>query len=301
MINNKMHPLELTGLKPIMNISSGSPDVIIGLLDGSVDVNHPAFQGANIKTATHSQLTACKSASDMACVHGTFVTGILSAKRGVSAPAICPDCSIFLNPIFEQPFHNGLKHEDVQPPSITPKELSKAITETIDFGAKIINLSAGLSVSSITSYDEIKESYDYALQKGVIIVVAAGNQGNIGSNPLVNHEWPIPVAACDADGRLGAISNFGHSIGTRGLMAPGINIKSAYPGGQYIHMSGTSFAAPFVTGALALLWSVFTKATAAELILALKRGSSSNHRHPSIIPPILNVNETYRLLKNTTT
>jgi subtilisin family serine protease len=48
-------------------------------------------------------------------------------------------------------------------------------------------------------------------------------------------------------------------------MAPGVNIKSAYPRGQYVQMSGTSFAAPFVTRAIALLWSIFTKATAAEI------------------------------------
>ena len=44
-------------------------------------------------------------------------------------------------------------------------------------------------------------------------------------------------------------------------MAPGVNIKSVYPGGQYTHMSGTSFAAPFVTGGIALLWSIFPNVT----------------------------------------
>jgi hypothetical protein len=73
------------------------------------------------------------------------------------------------------------------------------------------------------------------------IVVAAGNQGNIGNISLINHEWPIPVAACDANGKLDPMSNFGPSIGKRGLMAPGVNIRSAYPGGQYTHMSGTIF------------------------------------------------------------
>jgi subtilisin family serine protease len=291
-----MDPLRLTGLEYLMNISNGNPDIVIGVIDGPIDITHPAFHGSKIELV-HSKIVDCKNANDMACVHGTFITGIISAKRGSSAPAICPGCKIILNPIFKQNRNNDLKGKDTLLPSTTPGEVAKAIIETIDMGAKIINLSMSLSTFSLTSYDDLRESYDYALQNGVIIVVAAGNQGNIGNNSLINHQWPIPVAACDGNGRLDSISNFGYSIGNRGLMAPGVNIKSAYPRGQYVQMSGTSFAAPFVTGAIALLWSIFTKATAAEIILSLTRDKLS--RRPSIIPRMLNVEETYKVLKNT--
>jgi len=292
-----MHPLKLTGLQYLMDISKGNPDIVIGVIDGPIDITHPAFHGSKIELLD-SKIVDCKNANDMACVHGTFVTGILAAKRGSSAPAICPGCKIILNPIFKQNRNNDL-NEDTFLPSTTPEEVAKAIIETINMGAKIINLSMSLSTFSLTSYDDLRESYDYALQNGVIIVVAAGNQGNIGNNSLINHQWPIPVAACDGNGRLDSISNFGYSIGNRGLMAPGVNIRSAYPSGQYVQMSGTSFAAPFVTGAIALLWSIFTKATAAEIILSLTRDKLS--RRPSIIPRMLNVEETYKVLKNTST
>ena len=59
-----------------------------------------------------------------------------------------------------------------------------------------------------------------------IIVAASGNQGNIGSISLIHNQWIIPVAACNEYGRLDPMSNFGPSIGIRGLMAPGINITS---------------------------------------------------------------------------
>jgi subtilisin family serine protease len=240
-----MDPLSQTGLQSLMRSSSGHPDVVVGIIDGPIDLNHPAFQLSNIKTVRDSQFNACKNASSIACLHGTFVAGILCAKRGLSAPAICPNCKIVLNPIFKEV--NNTNKKDVMFPS--------AIIETVDAGTQVINLSLGLSSSLLTTYDKLQQSYDYALQKGVIIVAAAGNQGNIGNISLIKHEWLIPVAACDENGKLDSMSNFGPSIGNRGLMAPGVNIMSTYPGGQYSRMSGSSFAAPFVTGGIALLRS----------------------------------------------
>jgi subtilisin family serine protease len=294
-----MDPLTQIGLQSLMDVSSGRPDVVIGIIDGPVELNHPAFQTSNIRTIRDSQFSACKTASSIACSHGTFIAGILCAKRGLSAPAICPGCKIILNPIFKEDMmeDNTSEKKGMMLPSTTAEELSNAIIETVDAGARIINLSLGLSTSSLTRYDILQQAYDYSLRKGVIIVVAAGNQGHIGDISLINHQWPIPVAACNEDGKLDPISNFGPSIGNRGVMAPGINIKSTYPGGQYARMSGTSFAAPFVTGAIALLWSVLPNVAAAAIIQSIKRTTSFNHRR-SIIPQLLNVGASWNILKN---
>jgi subtilisin family serine protease len=282
-----------------MGNSAGSPEVSIGLIDGPVDFSHSAFQGSNITTVKEHQLGICKNASSKACMHGTFVAGILCAKRDSSAPAICPGCKIILYPILPEnnlcSINNDTDNTNIS--GITTNELSNAIIETIDAGAKIINLSLGLSTSSMIVYKELVEAYDYACQKGVIIVGAAGNQGNIGSTSLFNHPWIIPVAACDQYNRPAPQSNFGPLIGKHGLMAPGINITSTYPGGQYTKMSGTSFATPFVTGTIALLTSIFPKATATEVTFSVK-GSGSDRR-TSIIPPLLNAEQALLTLENT--
>jgi subtilisin family serine protease len=289
-----MDPLNQTWLQPLMNISSGHPDVVIGVIDGPVDLDHPALHLSKIKTIRDSQFKACKNASSIACSHGTFIAGILCAKRGLSAPAICPSCKIILNPIFIEEMNNTTNKHIVFP-SATPEELANAIIETVDAGARIINLSLALSSSSLTTYGNLQQAYDHALHNGVILVVAAGNQGNIGNISLINHQWPIPVAACDENSQLDPTSNFGPSIGKRGIMAPGVNIRSTYPGEKYTNMSGTSFAVPFVTGSIALLWSVFPNATATAIIQSITR-ATSNRR--SIIPPLLNVEAARNKLKN---
>jgi len=93
-----MDPLKQSGLDTLKCLSTGHPKITIGLFDFS----HPAYQGSKIRIIKKWQLAACKDASNIACSHGTFIAGILSSKRGLAAPGICPDCEIILNPNFQQ-------------------------------------------------------------------------------------------------------------------------------------------------------------------------------------------------------
>jgi hypothetical protein len=95
-------PIKQTKLHSLMNISRGSREVSIGIIDGPIDFDHPAFKKARIRAVKDSQLSSCKRASSIACMHGTFVSGILCADRGLDAPAICPDCEVVLFPIFKE-------------------------------------------------------------------------------------------------------------------------------------------------------------------------------------------------------
>lgn len=138
-----------------------------------------------------------------ACRHGTFIAGILCAKRGLASPAICPGRTLLIRPIFIDQVltsNNNKRDNDVLSfPSTTPEELSDAIIEVVDAGAVIINLSLGLSTSSLMTYPKLQEAYNYSRKHGAIIVAASGNQGNIGS---IDNQWIIPVAACDEYGIL---------------------------------------------------------------------------------------------------
>jgi subtilisin family serine protease len=284
-----MTPLELVKLTALMERTSGKPEVIVGLIDGPITIAHPDLAGAPIREIPGKRVGTCAQANSTACMHGTFVAGILCAKRTSSAPAICPNCTLLVRPIFaETPADNGPML------SATPTELAAAIIESIEAGARVLNLSAALAQPSSTSQRDIQESLDYAAQRGVIVVAAAGNQGMVGSSPITRHPWVIPIAAYDLAGRPMTQSNLGRSIGRRGLGAPGHHITSLGAEGKPLTLSGTSAAAPFVTGAVALLWSVFPAATAVEVKEAVSQAYAS--RRTAVVPPLLDAWAAYQIL-----
>jgi subtilisin family serine protease len=141
---------------------------------------------------------------------------------------------------------------------------------------------------------ELQEALDYALQRGVIAVAASGNQGTLGSSAITRHPWVIPVVACDPQRRPISYSNLGSSVGRRGLSAPGNRITSLGTEEQTLTLSGTSVAAPFVTGAIALLWSEFPTATAAEIKLAVTQGNGV--RRTTVFPPLLDAWSAYQVM-----
>src|SRR4051794_32108676 len=74
--------LHLVGLQPLMARSSGIPEIPIGLIDGPVTIDHPELVAANVHLLPGKLSGACIDASSTACAHGTFVAGILFARRG---------------------------------------------------------------------------------------------------------------------------------------------------------------------------------------------------------------------------
>jgi subtilisin family serine protease len=182
-------------------------------------------------------------------------------------------------------------------PSATPEELAAAIIDCIDAGAHVINLSAALVNATAKGERRLEEALGYCTRRGVIIVAAAGNQAAVGSSPITQHPWVIPVIASDLRGRPIGYSNLGSSFGRQGLSAPGESITSIALSGQSPAFGGTSAAAPFVTGAIALLLSVFPKATAATVKLAITAASGA--RRTTVVPPLLNAWAAYQSLLTT--
>jgi subtilisin family serine protease len=284
-----MDPLDLVKLAPLMERTSGSPQVRVGLIDGPVVTQHPDLAREYLQEIPGNNGATCTQANSTACVHGTFVAGILSAKKSSAAPAICPSCTLVIRPIFSERAEGSERM-----PSATPQELAKAILDCLEAGARVLNLSVALSQPSTSGERVLETALNEAGKRGAVVISAAGNQRTLGSTAITRHPCVIPVVAYDLQGKPLEQSTLGISIGRRGLGAPGDKITSLGTEGKPLTLGGTSAAAPFVTGAIALLWSEFPHANAIELKFAMIHASSG--RRASVVPPLLNAWGAYQYM-----
>jgi subtilisin family serine protease len=287
-----MSPLELVKLTALMEQCRGRPEIKIGLIDGPVAIDHPELASESIREIPGGSSARCSRVNSSACGHGTFVAGILCGRRGSIAPAICPDCTLLVRPIFTEDVSDR-----ASAPEATREQLAAAITDCIEAGANVINLSLSLCRASVGMERDLEAAIEYAMMRRVLVVAAAGNQGSIGGSTITRHPWVIPVVACNLQGRPAGASNLGSTIGRCGLMAPGEDVTSLGAAGGPLTSGGTSVAAPFVAGAIALLWSAHPRAAAEKVKSAVTRSPGAQRK--TIVPALLDAWSAHRLLHQT--
>lgn len=133
--------------------------------------------------------------------------------------------------------------------------LAKAIRYGVDHGGQVINMSFGTLEKSKT----LQDSIDYAKSKGVILVASAGNSNTSSPQYPAAFSGVLTTAATDLSDKKASFSNYGGYVFAD---APGVNIISAFPGGYYAVVSGTSFSAPALAATAALVRSVRTTGVA---------------------------------------
>ena len=195
--------------------------------------------------------------------HGTHVAGIIGAVRQGTAGSEGLATEVRLMSVRVVP--DGDERD---------KDVANGIRYAVDNGAQIINMSFGKGFSP--DKRAVDEAVKYAESKGVLLVHAAGNDGeDLATSPSFPNatyldggrakNW-IEVGASSWEGgdQLAAsFSNYGRA--QVDLFAPGVDILSTVPGGGYERNSGTSMAAPMVSGVAALLMSYFPQLTAADV------------------------------------
>src|SRR5262249_42105457 len=129
--------------------------------------------------------------------------------------------------------------------------IAKGTYWAVQHGARVINMSFGLSAS----YGSIQAALTYAANNNVQVVASAGNAGVSTPQFPASVKSVIAVAATDLADKKASFSNYGSTIY---VDAPGVNVISAYPGGYYAMVSGTSFSAPIVAAETALVMSAKT-------------------------------------------
>ena len=250
-------------LAKLFGDNQGDANTRIAIIDGAVDASHADFSHTPMLSIGDNEQPVCQVPGSPSCQHGTFVAGILAADRQSQAPGICPQSTLMVKPIFCE------ADQLSDCPMVTETNLAGAINRSIDAGADIINMSVGLIGPQNTLSDELAGAYDRAKENDVLLVAASGNQGSSEVNSIFKHPWVIPVAAMDEQGAIVPSSNGGDWVAEHGLLAPGKAVVSTKAGGGYQQMTGSSVAAPFVTGVLALMKSQYPQATAEQLRSAI--------------------------------
>lgn len=195
--------------------------------------------------------------------HGTHVAGIIGANRNndIGIKGIADNVRIMA--IRAVP--NGDERD---------KDVANAILYAVDNGAQIINMSFGKSLSP--QKEAVDKAVKYAESKGVLLVHAAGNDGDnidkeenyptkVLKNGVEAKNWlEIGASSYGADEHfVASFSNYGKK--SVDLFAPGVEMYSTVPNNQYEDLQGTSFASPATAGVAAILMSYFPDLTASQV------------------------------------
>jgi len=148
------------------------------------------------------------------------------------------------------------------------KALGQAVDYAVDNGADIINLSIYANGRPPSSFES---TLARARQRGVIIVGIAGNLGEVQVMYPGRYDAVLAVSATTANDLLAGFSNRGAAVA---FCAPGDDVTSLTKGGRASTQSGTSFAAPHVSGILALILSVAPELSPEEAIRVLAQTAS---------------------------
>lgn len=219
------------------NITVGDPSVLVAVVDTGIDYSHPDL-AANYVALGRDWVNGDPDPMDDEG-HGTHCAGIIAAvlNNGIGIAGVAK-IKIMAEKGLDR---TGSGYTDW---------LANAIIHAVEKGAKIISMSWGGYYHSKLIYEAIKYAYD----SGVLLVAAAGNDRVNAKLFPAGYNEVIAVAATDDYDNVASWSNFGDWIE---LSAPGVQIYSTYPRNNYVYLSGTSMAAPHVSGVAALIWSQF--------------------------------------------
>ena len=223
------------------NYSHGTPDVLLAVLDTGIDQNHTDLIGKIAKNRNCSN----SSTVDDRYGHGTHVAGIAAAATNNSKGVAGTGYNVRLINA------KGLGDNG----SGYYSWIANCLIWAADNDASVINLSLG----GVSSSQILEDAVNYAWNKGVVVVAAAGNSNSSSPSYPAYYSNAVAVAATDSNDQKAPFSNYGHWVD---IAAPGVSIYSTAPNHtnklkiyNYAYLSGTSMATPFVSGLAALLKS----------------------------------------------
>ena len=223
--------------------------VRVAVLDSGIDRNHPDLRVVGGYSPYRYGTDANPYIDQNG--HGTHVAGTIAAlNNSIGVVGVASHADLYAVKVLKADGRGSFV------------DIAKGIEWSINNGMHVVNMSLG----SNTYSQAIHEMVDYAYySKGIIVVAAAGNDGN-GYGDTVDfparHDSVIAVANVDQYNNRVASSSTGNTVE---ISAPGHNVYSTVPGGGYSSMTGTSMASPHVAGVYALLRQQQPHASAQQL------------------------------------
>ncbi len=244
-IHNKQKPhYDLINLSQAWQVTTGSSDVKVAVLDTGIDHNHVALKN-HVDRSLGMNYTTNDATDTMDRVgHGTHVAGTIGAYGPLSG-------------VMQQVTLMPIKVLGDNGKGDVYGEI-KGIYYAVAKGADVINMSLG-------DYDYIaaeKKACDYASSKGVVVVAATGNLSKKVISYPAGYASVIAVGSVDADKTKSWFTDHGDGLE---LMAPGASIYSTKPGNKAGYDSGTSMATPHVAGIVGLMRAVNPNITVNEV------------------------------------
>jgi len=216
-------------------VTSGANNVVIAVLDTGIDKEQVDLVG---KVIAEVNFTDSPTTDDI-YGHGTHIAGIIAAWAGndTGVAGLAHDCRLMNVKVADDQgrFYNSVA--------------AKGVRWAVDHGARVINMSLVNTAPSPI----LEEAINYAWNKGVVVVAAAGNL--VGTKIMYPAYYSncIAVAATDSNDYVVSWSSQGDWVD---VAAPGVDIYSTLPGSKYGYKSGTSMAAAHVSGLAGLLFAV---------------------------------------------
>ena len=241
---------ESVGLPAAWELETGSPQVVIAVIDSGVEAAHPDLAGALVEG--HNFVDESSDTSDP-FGHGTAVAGILGARanNGLGAAGVCWNCTL-------------LPLRVLRPEGYAFKTaMARAVDYAVEHGAAVINISLYGETRNGFLHDAIRR----ARAAGVLVVSAAGNEGWRLEEYPAAYPDVISVGATGDDGRLAEFSNRGNWVK---VAAPAC-WPTTEVGGGFASGCGTSGSTPVVAGIVALLRAHAPFASAQQIEDALER------------------------------
>ena len=292
----------MIGMSKISNASNLGNSRAVAIIDTGVDSSHPFLSNRVVGEVCFSQAGSCPGGARALqgkgaggpchgeCAHGTHVAGI-AAGANSRMMGTAPGANIAAVQVFSVIDGDvGAYDSNV----LQGLEWVYLNSDKFKIAAVSMSLGGGKFTSQCDHFRPYKQIIDLLVNTNIAVVTASGNSAETKAIAM-----PACISSSISVGSLektGQVSNFSDSYKDLNVMAPGGDINSAVPGGEFQLLSGTSMAAAHVAGAFTSMAAAFPQADYADIYKAMLFSGTFRDPRNGLTLPSLDMNDMHEYL-----